>query len=74
MMEKEIEKEIRKLFDRIGWHHYSKAQRIYGKKKCHWCKGKNTKRALVNVWGTVCDIDACDECHKKYHGTCRDNV
>lgn len=74
-MEAQIEKDIEELFGRIGWHHYSRAQRKDGVKECYWCKKQPpTKRALVNIWGTVCDVDCCEECYPKNHGCCRDQI
>jgi hypothetical protein len=34
------------------------------------CQNKATKRAVTNIWGTVIEVDVCDEHHTMCHGKC----
>jgi hypothetical protein len=31
------------------------------------CKEKAVRRIVINIWGTVCPADTCEECAQKYH-------
>lgn len=32
------------------------------------CEKKATRRILVNIWGTVCEYETCEECGEVWHG------
>ncbi len=55
------------------WHSLCSLRRPFDPKgKCqtenctHFCD----QRCLINIWGTVSEIDLCMECAKQYHGKC----
>lgn len=32
------------------------------------CPREKTRRIMVNIWGSVCEYDACEECGQEFHG------
>ena len=69
----QTEAELKPLFGRM-WHTKTTLNRKDGKQLCYWCDAPETKRALVNIWGNVHDVGACDACHPKHHGKMRDDL
>lgn len=61
------------LFKR-QWHSYTSLMRKDGQRLCYWCGAPETKRAFVNVWGSVFNVGSCDACHLKNHGVKRDDL
>lgn len=69
----EEEESYNAVFGRM-WHSVTKLVRRDKQAVCYWCGEPETKRAWVNIWGTIHDVGACDICYKKNHGIARDSL
>ncbi len=61
-----------RLFPR-HWHHFAVFDDPWDpaqNRDCQHlpCGAKATKRVMVNVWGTVCELEMCDSCATQWHG------
>jgi hypothetical protein len=68
-----FELKVYQCYGRNMWHSTARLGHVFDpKKKCgtenctHFCD----RRCLINLWGTVYEIDFCNECAKEYHGKC----
>ena len=71
-----IENKIIALYGRDRWHHaYSLGEPLNTEKECMHedCPDKCKQRIMVNIWGSVYEIDVCDNHAKKWHGMCADS-
>jgi hypothetical protein len=53
------------------WHSlYSIPEPFDPQKQCKakGCQDLNVRRCLINIWGSVYEIDLCENCAKAYHG------
>lgn len=71
--EQEVEAKCKALFGR-NWHSYTTLTRKDDQKICYWCGQPETQRALVNIWGNVHDVGACDKCFPLNHTIMRDSL
>lgn len=69
-----IRGELDARFGRSMWHTFTICSREDGQKICYWCGAAETKRARVNIWGTICEVAACDRCHLVNDGIARDQL
>jgi hypothetical protein len=65
---------VENLFGGLGWHSYCELKRKDKKKICYWCKEPEEKKALVNIWGSVYSVGACNKCYPNHHGKARDDL
>jgi len=38
------------------------------------CPDRPSKRGMINIWGTVYELNLCDEHHEHYNGKCMDDI
>ncbi|MEK7138221.1 MAG: hypothetical protein AAB787_01805 [Patescibacteria group bacterium] len=63
------------LFGAGMFHHLAPLKHPFSlENKCmhEKCAESATNRALVNIWGTVCEVDVCKG-HSDWHGNCADS-
>lgn len=62
-----------KLFGPDMWHRVLSLKRPFDPERdCmhEGCYKKNTFRAMINIWGSVCEADLCDVHCEEWHGKC----
>jgi ribosomal protein L37AE/L43A len=45
-----------------------------GQHLCYCCESPSAGRSSMNIWGTICDFETCDECHAKVDGHRADSI
>lgn len=60
------------LFGKLGWLYYCGIIPPFSPDAdCQYqnCSSKASRRAMINIMGTVCEADLCDKHANEYHGT-----
>jgi hypothetical protein len=68
-----LENRVNRLFGKTCWHTLYSYPELFDVLAGHDCQregchAKATRRILVNVWGCVCEYEACEFCAKQWHG------
>jgi hypothetical protein len=59
-----------RLFGRMMWHSTYTFKKAFAGGACNHkqCPAAATRRIMVNIWGSVCEYDVCEEHGAEYHG------
>ena len=66
-----LEVKVYQCYGHNMWHSIATLKEPFDSKKickAEGCTNLNVRRCLVNIWGTVYEIDFCETCATAYHG------